>query len=313
MARAKRQRKLVAIAGLLLAAIIIIVVLVLLRSHAQANAVFTIDGRAYGEKEVKDITSLAVKGGESQDQAAKEAFYYLKRQHVAEKMGIKIDDEAVNKQIDDLFGKNNQKAKDSKWAKLVAYNDVLISRLDNLADNANVSGYVYIFFFGQQIERGPAYTPPYYGNKAIIARDKAYAKQQADDYHKALDSSKLTPEAAFKKLEADARLGWFNKKNSNPSGRFEGSDLVDYPDGLPVDAANYLNSKNIQKGLSNIKIGNTPANTTIDKPEANEFKPTYYYFTLVKKLDRSQSRSKFNSDLKNLSAHYTGFKKESKK
>ncbi len=314
MAGEKRQRRAVAIVGLLaLLVLVAVVVITVLRSQVTSNAVFTIDGRAYSDKEVNNIISYAVKGGEPKNQAAREAFGYLKRQHVAQQMGIKIDDKAVNKKINELFGSNNKKAKNSQWAKLFSYNDVLIERLDKLADNANVNGYIYVFFFGQQIEKGPAYTPPHYGNEKIIARDREYAQQQANIYHQQLANGKVSPKIAFKKLEADARLGWFNKPNSNPSGYFVGSNLVDYPNGLPSDIVSYLSSSEIKKGLSDVKVGRTPFNTTIKMSDTSSTKETYYYFVLVQHLDKSQSKSAFSRNLQNLPAHFSGFKKDGKK
>ncbi len=312
MAKVKRQRKIVAIVGLLALLILAAVVVVtVLRSQVKANAVFTIDGRAYSDKEVKEIINFATENGEPANQAAREAFGYLKRQHVAQDLSIKVSQKDINAKRNEIFG-SSKKIKNSQWTNLVAYNDALIGSLDKLAENANINGYVYVFFFGQQIERGPAYTPPHYGDKNIINRDRAYANKQANIYHRQLANGNLSPKEAFKKIEADAKIGWFNKTNSNPSGYFMGSNLVGKPDSLPADVVDYLNSSDIKKGLSNIKIGRTPVNSTIQKPDTNSTQETYYYFVLVQNLNKSQSKSNFNNKLQNLPVHFNGFKKGNK-
>lgn len=284
-----------------------------------SGAVFVIDGRAYSKKEVKEITAYPTKRGNmSQDEAAKKVFNLLKRKHTAEKLGINISDQAVKENSTQLFQDDSIEAS-SKWGQLLSYDELLSARLAANSDNKNdqIAGYAFIFLFGHCIEKGIDYTPDCLNDEKQIKKDKDYAKERAEHYRARLQSGNMKPEEALKDIQKDARLGYTNIPGSNPSTRFEDFQGIDNGGGGAVDATvttepllgsvdKYLRSDKVKNGLNPIEAGKTSADAIMYEGKPNNLKETYYFFLDVEEFAKAVTKEQFNTEVKNLVAHYKG-------
>lgn len=197
------------------------------------NTAFTIDGKNYSASFVKamaTIHALELRNSNiPKDSDAKLIYQHLKEQVVAKKLGIDLSQAAIEDGQKDIHYKyeiNLDKtleaavAADAKnpsltvpkspsyptkqslvneWLYIIGYHNALISSYATLSDGAYV-GYSFAFDFGRRAlfsadEVAGA------GDKALIAKDREYAKSRADIYRTAIYKKNLDAGAFLRTIE----------------------------------------------------------------------------------------------------------------
>lgn len=275
------------------------------------RVVFTIDGQKYREDEVNELISYpTTKEKMKREDAAKQAFEDLKVIHTAKKLGFEPSEVEINAQKNRLFADSDTKK--TKWADMSAAKASIEDRMQYI-DKGLIGGYLYIFRFGERVERGYDYTPEGYGNEQLIKQDRDYAYKKAKEYHRALEEKTMTPKEVYDAVKKDPKLGYYNKPNTNQSSRFTetgtiGSDGTLSGFGTGVDG--YVTLNTLQQGVNKIQTGKSLADAMTSEQQGGEgegYKDTYFYFAYVDQYNKNLTRSDFDKAIKDILATYTGY------
>lgn len=267
------------------------------------DTAFVIEGTSYSRDDVRKLIEYPVSRGASEEDAAKTAFEYYKRQWVAQKLQIHLTDEEVATARKAVFGDLDV---DNDWIELSSKDTALTTRLALAQSYTTAKGYYFIFPFSNHMVIGEdivAGAPANAGDPAAIAADRAYADGRAKYYQTQLKEGKITPEQALKEVKADTKLDYLNSPGSNGSMRFEGlgntqaGGLQSY---LDEEQKTYLTGISDAKGVGEIKTGSITKGENGEKIEAS------FYFGLIDEPAASQDGSSFNEELKNVKSEYRG-------
>jgi hypothetical protein len=275
-----------------------------------SGIVFTVNGQKYTQKDVSNIVAYPLKfHRSSRNSLSWQAYNYLRREQAARNLNIEPSSDQINQAEITEFGKNTKNnINNTPWIKLVSYDTAL---KQNLSTNnlGTYQGYSFIFWFGQHLEKGPAYTAPDFGNKALIKSDKSYASNRANYYYNKLKSTSMSPNDVLSAVQHDDKLSFAlpNNKflsqsvqfgvNSNETWR----QTVFYP-----DIMNYISSQN-RPGLSSIHTGKI--SITSKSKTANDYADGYYYIVQLneaKQVGISNS-SDFTNAVNKVEAQYKGW------
>ena len=264
----------------------------------RGRVVFTIENENFYENELRDIVRYPVeKSGISEEGAFLSAFEAYKVIVVAKRAGITPAQQEVESLLTSYPSEEvrNDPAYEEKykpWFRLLSERDAVYNYID--ADTiTGYTGYAFVFYFGQHIEYGDDYKPEGLNDPALIAQDRAYAKEKADYYYSQVKEGKISPEKADSEIKADTKLNNIVKVK-NPFGKQEGSSWED--DVFYLSVKNYVsNAKNT--GLSELFVGQGYPGPTISPNDSTV--DLYYYFVILdeKPQNRTLSSTEFNKML----------------
>lgn len=184
-----------------------------------ANGVaLQIDDQKFTHKQIDDYLKYPTQTlKQSRKDATETLINYLKIKVAADKLKIK----PTGKELDAEYLNAGAKAPYSdKWVSLVT----LVNAIGTIEQQSNataISGYSYIFFFGNKAIAGPADSPAKgYGDKKQIETDRAYAKQQADKYYEQMRKGASVAQKTLDQVRADPRLSIDYVPGSSYSVRF---------------------------------------------------------------------------------------------
>jgi hypothetical protein len=296
--------------------VLVLVVAVLLAGHrhtgnknSNQGGVFTINGKAYSKKTVSNIIAYALSLGGNKETLSKEAYNYLIREQAAQQLNIVPPSNAINQAELTYFGpKLNSQLKSLSWIKLASYDAALQDEL-NGNNLSQYQGYSYIFWFGQALETGPAYTVPNVGDQQVVSQDRAYAQKSANYYYNRLKNKTMSPDAVLAAIQKNAKLSFAlpNNRFVSQSVQFglNTSETWQEQVALP-DITNYISDQS-KPGLSGIltgKIGIVPV-----PKSPKDYADGYFYIvqlTAAKKIP-SVSVSNFTKTVNGIKAYYNGW------
>lgn len=280
--------------------------LLVVTKTTEDDAVFTIEDTHYSAEDVDKLIAYPVSTGTAKEDAAKQAYEYLKKQAAAKQANFEPTSQEISSAKDEIYASSDSKEKDSKWAELVAYDSALEKKLPKTAPLEDVKGYVFVFYFGNLVERGEDWQPDGFGNKDKITADKKYAKEQADAYRKDLRDKKATADELLARLNADTKLNYQYKPDNNLSIKLDSEKGKNAA--LPGDVQSFI-TKDAPIGTSDVKIGKTYAVNDYKNPTEMKGQETYYYFTDIQDKGTAAKGAAFNSIYSGLQANYKGYEK----
>ncbi|MGH7237694.1 MAG: hypothetical protein ACREGF_04115, partial [Candidatus Saccharimonadales bacterium] len=277
----KQCWRLGSIAGLV--AIIILaagLVLYFNHQHARAKLAFTVDGHNYSKTYVNNLITYPVSVGDTKTEAAKEAFNFLKRQAVANKLGINVPQLQVGSEQASLLQQASaglNKTKAEPWFQLIAYDNVLQTLLSGTNSATAPQGYIFAFMFDQHAVSGPAASKPMgFGDSSLIAQDRDYANKRATYYRQQLVEHKITPEQLLSAINQDPKLNVDYSPGFNDSIHFGVDSTTPWQSQLTFNKAalSYITGQT-KPGISAVKVGQLP---NISYPTAQDYMDAYFYF-----------------------------------
>jgi len=300
---------------IVLAIIVIIGALFLLlyqdhKTNPDNSVVFVVNGQKYTQKEVSNIISYPLKlHSSNRNSLSLQAYNYIRREQGARTLNIEPSNAQISQAELTDFGANlSSELNKVPWIRLVSYDTALQQNLG--ANNLGTyQGYSLIFWFGQHLAKGPAYTPPDFGNKTLIASDKSYANSRANYYYNKLKNSSMTPSSVLSAVQNDSKLSFALPANkflsqsiqfglsSNDNWRQQ----VFYP-----DIANYISTQS-KPGLSTIHTGKI---SIVNNPKsAKDYADGYYYIVQldIAKQAGISNPSDFSKVVNKVSAQYMGW------
>jgi len=281
--------------------IVIVILIVVFWPRHNKLTVFTINGTAYNQSYVDPIASFPIKQlGEPATAEYKLIMNMLEYKTVATNLGILPSTDQINAQqasLNQSYPSFINTVSYKTWSSLVALDLAIQNELSTKYSNGYYQGYSYIFWFGNTVDAGPAYTPPNEGNKTIYNQDKNYALSRANYYLGELKAGKMTSQQVYKAVTADPQLTI--NSTDNLSAQFGTNDSVAWSDQVYYqDVINYVSSQH-QTGLSGIRTGTiTVKDPTVTKLDA------YYYIVKIDKVGTSAAT--FKQDLTSLKVKYYG-------
>lgn len=290
--------------GLLIILAILGLSFVFLRPETQrseAKGIFSIGDRVYSKDEVDKIINYPTSKGQlSKDEASKQAYESLKKIAVAEQLGVKFDDTIVKQYASTL--NSGQDETSTQWFALKAKEQIIENTISN-SYPASYEGYSFLFWYGQHLASGPAYTPPRLNDPKLVSEDKSYAEAKAKEYHSKLQDGTISPEDALKQIKADKKLdvsGFYSTKfiTDKASSWFDKIAFLPIRDSI-------ANAKKV--GLTDINEGK---NIVSNQTDVTKSKNMYFYFNLIDKADSSAkvSKSDYEALLKSIKSNYVGYK-----
>ncbi len=283
------------------ALILIVILIIVFWPRHNSKTVFTINGTAYNQAYIDPIASFPIKQlGEPANTEYKLILNMLEYKTVATNLGILPSNSQINIQqasLNQTYSGFITLESYKTWSRLVALDLAIQNELNTQYNNGYYAGYSYIFWFGNTIDGGPAYTPSNEGNTTIYNQDKNYALDQANYYYEELKTNKMTEQQAYQAISANSRLMVNSKINQTvhfgTNNSIPWTEQVYYP-----QIVNYISSQH-QLGLSSIKVGTiTLQDPAVTNPDA------YYYIVKVDKVGTSTSI--FRDDLTLLKVKYYG-------
>lgn len=281
---------------------------VLIEQRNQDNIIFTIDGKNYTKKDIASDISYPLSTGTSEENAAATFYEYKKRQIAAQQANFEPTTQEISDAKKEVFAQASDKERSSRWADIVAYDTALSKKLPSSTTLDAVKGYIFVFYYGQLIQTGNDYTPANAGNAQLIAQDKAYAKQQADMYHKKLQDKSISPDELLAQINADPKLNFFNRPNNSLSMKLDPADTTSERSELPADINNYVTQK-APIGIGSVQVGRTYEVKDYKNPQDKKAIETYYYFTNIENKGTAAQTAQFNAILASLNSAYKGYKK----
>jgi len=279
------------------------------RVNQSRKAVFSIDGKNYSAAEVQNLTEYPVSVGETDDQAARDAFNALKEVKAAGKLGYRPSSTDINTQKQGIVAnlkvpKAVAKAHDD-WFTLSA----TVAAIDdsvNATTPAGYSGYSYIFFFGQHLQAIPDYPISGFNDPKLIAQDKAYAKERADHYHDQLTKGSIEPADALTTSITDMRSRGKGPNNSTYSVRFASGQGASWSNSVYLQPVIQYITTLHSTGVSPVQIGKAPDKSG---PNAKQV-DMYYYFVDLDSAPKGQpiTSQALKKELSSLPAKYRGIK-----
>jgi|GEM_PF-4788356 hypothetical protein len=283
------------------AGILIIILIFVFWPRHNSKTVFTIDGTAYNQSYILPLASFPIKQlGEPANNEYKLLLNMLEYKTVAAKLGITPDSDQINTQqatLNQEYSGYSTLTTYKTWSGLVSLDLAIQNELSTQYSDGYYQGYSYIFWFGNTVEVGPAYTNPNAGNQSIYSNDKTYALNQAHYYYSQLTANKMTAAQVYSAVSINPQLEV--NSTSNTSVHFGTNNSISWIDQVYYqDVINYVSSQH-KTGLSAIRTGTiTVKNPTVTKPNA------YYY---IVKIDRiGTSATIFKQDLNLLKVKYYG-------
>lgn len=325
---------------------LLVVVAILLLGIAQFNAkskvAFTVEDKTYSKAVIAVLAQIQSNQTEKQSpkEAAKLIFGYFKEEQAAKELGIAPSEALINQEREALrpslqsyYLSDTQKSdikktiSDSKftqlklpkdptdspyvnyWVSLKAYHNALNNSLVNLSQG-QYQGFSFAFDFSDKIiQPSDDVQVVGQGNVALIAKDDAYAKQQATYYHDQIASGKLTAAVLYSNIQKDFLLGKSDNSISftaRNSARID-SNLDPYVESQvfyqPV--AEYIN-KQAKKGLSNVMVAKVPIVSAAKNPQ--DYANGAYYFVEIDTVKKAvpQAKQQLIESLKTMKASYHG-------
>lgn len=250
------------------------------------NYVFKVNGKTYNQSEadvyIKPIMEATEK---SQSEATQLLYDTLITIELAKLLDESPSQELIDAEFNKIPGVLSQSQEIQAWLKLASTKLVIDKKFNEFRLSGTVfSGYSYIFRFGENIESGPEYKSPGFGDKALIERDREYAKSKAEEYHRKLVDKEITPHTALTEIQADPRLGYMNTAGSNRSANFG-------LDGIPLirtvyhkTVVDYIKSQK-SHGISPVQTGKT---ALVEEPTGDaDYAETYYYFVYMENVGKT--------------------------
>ena len=272
-------------------------------AHFSTKPAFVINGVSYSQDDINKLIAEPVKKGANKTAAAKQAFQMYKVEAAAKKLGLKLTSAEIETARKQRLPTTTSVAKLTAWELLVARSqafDTKITATNGDYPDVTATGYVYVFYFGNLIEKASDYIAANYGNKTLIAEDKAYAKQQADKYYKLLAAKTITPEQAYIEITADTRLNYHNLANGSLSRKVGGSD-TGFPYIPLLDAKKAAYAAAGKVGLDSVRTGQDYASAdTSDKTDM------YYYLVDITKAGGTSGWEKLQKTAQSIPAEYKG-------
>lgn len=311
----KRTSRLVLIIVAILLAVLVGAILLTVRNKNRETSqhvrdyIIRVNGREYSKSELQFYVQPQKEIGEiSEEDAIDNVYSVLMNIEIAKALDIEPSEEAVSLEVGSTPNFDKQNGLVQGWLKLSAKSNIIERTLADYKTNGiNPQGYSYIFRFGENIEWGPSYKAPGFGDQQLIDRDREYAKSKADEYHKKLVDKAITPDKALEEIKADPQLGYFYKANTNKSARFGMT-----PGSLERDIfysdlrTAILDQKSA--GVSSVQAGRT---AVIPEPQGDsDYAETYYYFLLVDKPHTSSTDFTIRLDEATSKIHQASGKEE---
>jgi hypothetical protein len=278
-------------------------------SSSHSKTVFTVEGTQYTQDDISKLISYPLSTAvASRDSLTKQAFNYLKREQAAKDLNVQPTSAQMTFIKKTLFSSTTtNKEKSSQWAALLVYDQALQKQL-NSPDPSIYQGYSFIFWFGQDLESGPVYTSPDFGNTQLVAQNRAYAQNRANYYYNQLKIGKMTDDQVLAALQNDPKLSFtFPTSAISQSVHFGLDPTQDWKDQVAYpDISKYVDSQS-KPGLSPIKTGQL----SIVKPGSTEATSTDAYFyvvklTYVKKIPDDIAKQ-FAAKLDSMQTKYNGW------
>ncbi len=294
------------------AAVVVFVGLIIFFWPTQNNkdTAFIINGTRYSKPLVSRLAAVSLSGAsESTADSAKRVFDYYKEEVAAQQLGLVPDENLVKQELANLYPPDavsptsalltSEIAKSEAagyykpdlpksptndpytnlWLHMLAYHNALKDSYVALSQGI-YHGYSFTFdFSGKILPERLDHPTPGYGDKQLIAKDQAYALQQANYYHGQIANKQITADQLLAKMKQDYRLGL--KDESISFSTFDSRKIdnsVDpYLQGQVYfkDIANYIMTQS-QPGLSAVKTATVP--TAKLSTSANDYVPGVYYF-----------------------------------
>lgn len=271
--------------GLMVLIIVIIVVVVGLLIAGWwwfVQPAFVIDGHKYSKATYFNMMSAAKKNGVGQKAATVQYIQIEKERIAAEKLNVTPTQNTINSTTVSTYSGKTYDQLDI-WQKEIVYSQSLTPAIE-FNKRGGYTGAMFIFPFSKLLEPlSGAYKgqkPAGYRDPVKVEEDRAYARQQAEDYHTKVangaDEQKLIAE-----IRANPRLQFPGSPNT--SAQFQLSDFNNlsaqqlttstynvFNQNLSVSSLQGQNSV----GLSEIKTGQTVQFDLPNKPTVD----AYYYF-----------------------------------
>lgn len=247
------------------------------------KVIFKIGNKAYRKSTVENLIEPALLQGQDRTALIKQAHELLLIKQAATDAGInftsnEIDPVRSNLRFPDKSGQAN-----NEWADLVAFN-LLLAQSKLFGDNG-FKGYSFVFWFGHKIQKGFDQPPAGFGDPNLIAEDRKYALEKAEEYHQILKDNKNTADDIVKKIKEDPRLG-YGQANSGFSGQFGNSTVINWEEQVYYQQIIEYVKSQTTSGLSELKTGKI---AKVEDPQSdNDYAETFYYFV---KLDEANIKS----------------------
>jgi hypothetical protein len=298
MGKAASNRTLIICLG---AGILIVILIIVYWTTRNSKAVFTIDGTAYNQSYVVPLATFPIKQlNEPANSEYKLILNMEEYKTVASNLGITPPADQIMAQqvlLNQEYSGYTNLASYKAWSGLVSLDLAIQNELNTKYSDGDYQGYSYIFWFGNTVEVGPAFTTPNAGNQSQYTSDKTYALDQAKYYYGQLTANKMTTAQVYNIVSINPQLEVDSATNT--SVHFGTNSSISWTDQVYYqDVINYVSSQH-KTGLSGIKTGTiTVKNPTVTKPDA------YYYIVKIDKIGASAAT--FKQDLNLLKVKYYG-------
>ncbi len=309
-----KNKKMPFIAGGVFLLILVLIFLVMqfakdnsTETNSRSSAVvFVIDGKEYYKDEILKIAQYPMERiSQSEESTVQEIFQLQKKIVNAEKLGVNpseadINDEMSQVLTDDIKKSEGYKDEYRAWFDLVARANA-VDRYVNQQYAPGYEGYALVFYFGQRIDYGDDYKPEGLNDPALIAQDKAYAKDKAEYYHAQVKDGKMSAAEVSDVIKADPKLANQFYTVENP---FKSSQEGDWTQKIGYsDVVDAVVSQETT-GVSELKIGGGYVGGNF--ADETQKKEMFYYFTALEKVPSTKvvSQADFDTSLVSLNSEF---------
>lgn len=169
-----------------------------------SSTAFSIGDMKYSKKDLKALISAAAKHEVNKNQATDAAILTLKQTYAAKTLGVQTNEADISIVASTLYQKKPSNL--DAWEKLQAEQVSLQNEL-SYAQDGRYEGYVYYFPFDRLMANNlPDVRIKDYGNSDAIAKNRQYAKDQAELALHQRFTKKITAEALLEKIRNDQQL-----------------------------------------------------------------------------------------------------------
>lgn len=304
---AKDRRPIVVIEYAVPIAIIILVIIgvgtfiskKLNKPASSSTAAFVIDHKSYSKKLITAMANYVIQDRpQTKEQAAHNIFTLYETEVASQKAGI-TPNAAELAAYQPITASQNDAVK--QYLALVQYNAALSGSYRRYAQ-ADDQGYAFVFDFSRYVIPPPPGDKPIagYGNKGLIAKDKAYAYQQAQADYRSYKQGTISAAVLLAKISVDPNLS-FNPSSGvfGPSNQGSLSSQLYYG-----DIYTYVTSQT-QPQLSGVRLGKVPVEHVA---HPKKYAAGYYYFVDLQKASRvvTDPSGLVNTQIGKLQAVYYG-------
>lgn len=211
----KSKKKLVASIAFVLSALFLVSLIFFSSRESQPSEpkpeiIFSIYDRDYTREDIDEYVRSAEDFAINENDAIemiREAYVFA---YIADTYDISIDDEAKLAAIEPYPALSTIGISDSVWVELMASRYAIEEYISSL-ELAEPKGYLYTFYFGSLVddysgENAPGDPLPDAGNQELIERDKAYARQKAEEYRQGIIDGSLGLDEVYSLVLEDDRL-----------------------------------------------------------------------------------------------------------